>query len=450
MTKLLVADDEKNLRWALEKALKKSGYLVITAENGQEAWEKIVGESVDLVILDQKMPIMDGLKTLGKIKSNYPKLPVIMLTAFGSLENAVEAIKLGAFDYLAKPFDLKELKLKIAKALEINSLYEQIEYLQETVSQRFNGYQLIGESSAMKKVLDFIKKVANTNASVLIEGETGTGKELVARSIHVESSRAKKNFIAINCAALPENLLESELFGYEKGAFTGALNTKLGRFELGNGGTVFLDEVGEIPLSMQVKLLRFLQEKEFERLGGTQTLKVDVRIITATNRNLKEMVSRGEFREDLYYRLNVLPLYLPPLRERKEDIMILAEHFLAKFSEENRLKKFFSAEALAALRNYPWPGNIRELENVVERAVIISQGDVIGPESLGLETPYKRKENLFLLPDEGVCLEDLEKELFRQALEKAGGNQTKAAVLLGISRSTFLYRLQKHKINSIF
>lgn len=447
MTRILVVDDEKNLRWALEKALKKKGYQVTTAENGQEAWDKLTIGGTDLVILDQKMPVMDGITALEKIKTNFPQLPVIMLTAFGSLENAVEAMRLGAADYLAKPFDLDELKLKVDKALEINSLQKQVDYLQDTVSEQFNGYKLIGESQEIKAIESFISKIADTQASVLIQGETGTGKELVARSIHAQSKRGKKNFVAVNCAALPENLLESELFGHEKGAFTGALAAKAGRFELAHGGTIFLDEIGEVPLNMQVKLLRVLQEREFQRLGGTETIKVDIRVIAATNRNLKEMVVIGDFREDLYYRLNVLPLYLPPLRERKGDIVLLAQYFLAKFTEGNKVQKQFTQEALAALQSYSWPGNIRELENVVERAVIISQSQLVGLDSLGLELEIKREKGNFLLPKEGISLEELEKDLISQALEMTQGNQTKAAALLGISRSTFLYRLQKYNLH---
>lgn len=442
--RILVADDEKNMRWALQKALAKEGYLVDLAEDGQAALERVRTELPDLVILDYKMPKKDGLAVLKELRESSPDLPVIMLTAHGSIDHAVMAIQAGASDYMTKPFELDELKARVIKALQLSKLTQEVHYLRSALGER-HGRALVGDSPAMQSVLQMVQQVAPSSAPVLITGETGTGKELIARAIHSLSPRERQALIAVNCGALPENLLESELFGYEKGAFTGAAARKPGRLELADGGTLFLDEIGDMPLSMQVKLVRVLQEHEFERVGGTQTVKVDFRIVSATHRNLKDQIAKGLFREDLYYRLSVIPIQLPSLRERAADIPLLVQHFVQKLSS-GRTPPVVGASAMAALKRYPWPGNIRELENVVERAVILAgsgQIDLIHlPREIAGATQMLSEE--FVLPEEGVQLEEVEKSLIRQALRRTDGNQTKAATLLGISRPTLIYRMEKY------
>jgi Response regulator containing CheY-like receiver, AAA-type ATPase, and DNA-binding domains len=444
--KILIADDEKNMRWILGKNLRDEKFTVVEAGDGEEAFHLFLDEDPDLVILDYRMPKLDGMEVLKRIKTINTKLPVIMITAHGNTDAAVEAMKLGAVDYVSKPFDIDELKLSIFKALNIDQLNKEIDSLKEMNKQIFNG-KIIGNSRKMQEVFELVTKVADTNASVLIFGESGTGKEGIAASIHNKSGRNSKPFITVNCGAIPETLIESELFGYEKGAFTGANARKVGRFDRAQGGTLFLDEIGELSLPLQVKILRVLQEKEFERVGGAALIKADVRIIAATNRNLEKMVDKGEFREDLLYRLKVIPIYLPPLRERKEDIPLLVDYFIDKYSKEiNKGKLVIEKETLDLLKRYDFPGNIRELENLIERLIILSSSGVIEPSLLPkeiLKGAFTNKNEDFLLPEEGINLEKVEESFVRQALAMANGNQTNAAKLLGISRHALIYRLDK-------
>ncbi|MHB1043626.1 MAG: sigma-54-dependent transcriptional regulator [Eubacteriales bacterium] len=446
--KILVVDDEEHMCWALERAMRQEGYQVFTTTRGQQGLELIREEAPSLMILDLRMPEMDGMEVLKRAKEMQPKLPVIILTAHGTLETAIEAMKMGAADYITKPFDLDELKIVVKKALMISQLVSEVSFLRSELTKRYG--RIIGESKAIKELRFLIDRVAISNATVLITGESGTGKEVVAVAIHQASPRRDMPFVTVNCAALPEHLLESELFGHEKGAFTGAVARKLGRFELADKGTIFLDEIAEMSLNMQAKFLRFLQEKTFERVGGTETLKVDVRVIAATNRNLMEGIAKATFREDLYYRLNVIPIHLPPLRERKEDLPLLAEHLLQKFHPTYLVNRI-DPVAMKMLCQYHWPGNIRELQNVIERGAIICQGGEIKPDHLPKELHSQQKEIvegglLLNFPEEGISLEEVEKELILKAIEKSGGNQTRAAQLLGITRSALLYRVQKHGI----
>jgi DNA-binding NtrC family response regulator len=444
--KILIADDEPNMIWALKKALSKEEYEIISADNGEEAVEGLA-EEPDLIIMDLKMPKMNGLEALRKIKEINPKIPVIMITAHGTTDTAVEAMKIGALDYISKPFDIDELKVVIKKALEYKSLNDEINYLRERLDE--SSSKIVFKSRSMEEVLKLVYKVAPTEANVLILGESGTGKELIADEIHRLSKKNKGPLIKLNCGAFAENLLESELFGYEKGAFTGAVSRKKGKFELAEGGTVFLDEIGEISEAMQVKLLRVLQEKEFERVGGETTIKGDFRIIAATNKDLKSMVDDNKFREDLYYRLNVVPIKISPLRERKDDIPLLIEYSIDKFSSQMGKNRFrISNEALDLMMKYDWPGNIRELQNIVERCVILASGQEITEDLLPNE--IKSQNNLvgssIVLPEEGISLEEVEKNLIMQALERTDQNQTNAAKLLGITRHTLIYRMEKYNI----
>lgn len=446
----MIIDDEEHMCWALERGLSQEGYRVVTTTRGKLGIEIIRNDPPSLVILDLKMPEMDGLEVLIKAKDILPKLPIIMITAHGTIDTAIEAMKLGATDYITKPFDLDELKLVVKQALMVSQLQEEVIFLRSELNRKYG--RIVGNSQAIHEVCTLIEKVADSNATVLVTGESGTGKEVTALSIHQLSSRRDNPFVPINCAALPESLLESELFGHEKGAFTGAVARKLGRFELANNGTLFLDEITEMPLSMQVKLLRVLQERQFERVGGTESIKVDVRVIAATNRNPLESIKKGTFREDLYYRLNVLPIYIPPLRERSEDIPLLVMHFLKKFNPSQT--QLISPDAMGLMMAYEWPGNIRELQNVIERAVILSQGNEIKGHHLPKEIQKiennktnDSQELILNFPDHGISFEEVEKELIIKALEKSNGNQTKAAQLLNITRSALLYRSQKHKIN---
>ena len=447
--KILIADDQKNMRWILGKNLIEENFTVIEASDGEEAFNLFLDEEPDMVILDYRMPKLDGMEVLKRIKTINSKLPVIMITAHGSTDAAVEAMKLGAVDYVSKPFDIDDLKLTIFKALNIDKLNKEIDYLKETAGQRFSD-KIIGNSRKMQDVFEMVNKVADTNASVLVIGESGTGKEGIAASIHNKSGRKDKPFITINCGAIPETLIESELFGYEKGAFTGAAARKVGRFDRAQGGTLFLDEIGELSLPLQVKILRVLQEKEFERVGGSEVIKADVRIVAATNRDLDKMVDKGEFREDLLYRLKVIPIQLPPLRDRKEDIPLLVDFFLDKYSREiNKGMLQMERETLQLLMSYDFPGNIRELENLIERLIILSSGDSIDPSLLPkeiLKGAYANKKDQFLLPDEGINLEEIEESFVKQALELSKGNQTHAAKLLGLSRHALIYRMEKFKL----
>ena len=464
---MLVADDELNMRRVLEAMLRREGYEVITAANGVEALGGM-NAGVHTVITDLKMPVLDGMALLKRLSAEYPDVPVVMITAHGSVENAVEAVKLGAFDYLEKPFEQEQIRQVVAKAMNTYTLARRDARPEEpSVRGRF---RLVGQAPAIRQIYGVVEKVASTPSTVLITGESGTGKELIARALHENSSRHGGPFIKINCAAIPKTLMESELFGYEKGAFTGATSSKPGRFELADGGTLFLDEIGEIPVEMQVKLLRAIQESEFERVGGIKTLKVDVRLITATNRDLEREIREGNFREDLFYRLNVVPLDIPPLRDRDEDIPLLVDHIITKFNE--RLKKRvrgISDEAMRLLRSHGWPGNIRELENVLERTILFCSGDTIEVSDLPAElrsaeaaavrgrTPtgeLAAANAAASAAGEGGATGSLkemvraetsrvERELIARALDETGGNVTQAAKLLKISRKSLQMKMKE-------
>jgi len=454
MDTILVVDDEANYLTVMEALLGEAGYEVLTAPGGQEAL-KIAGTTdLDLVLTDMKMPRMNGIELLGELKRLYPDLPVIMMTAFGTVEKAVAAMKIGAYDYILKPFKNEELLVTIAKALEHRRLVLQNRLLQQDLGNKYGFPNIVGESKVMREILALVKRVAASRATVLVSGESGTGKELIARAIHLQSPRAAKPFISVNCAALTETLLESELFGHERGAFTHAVAMRKGRFELADGGTLFMDEVAEMSPALQVKLLRVLQEMEFERVGGNKTIKIDVRVVAATNRDLKTEVEEGRFREDLYYRLNVVHLHLPPLRERQEDIPLLAAHFIAKYARENaRGEVHLTPEALNVLLRYPWPGNVREVENVMERAVILCAGNRITPQDLPAELSRELPEakldiDRFIplttpLPE---ALEKIEEQMIRRALEQSGQVQVRAAELLGITKSLLQYKLKKYHL----
>ena len=443
--KILVIDDDNSLRRVLEYNLQEEGYDVHAVSSGEEGLYWFGQAKPDLVITDMKMTGMDGLMVLKSIKERSPETLVIIITAFGTVDVAVEAMKSGAYDYITKPFNRDELKLTVKKALQFNGLTEENKRLKSELTDKADFRTIVGSSKEMEKVFDVIRKVADTEAAILITGESGTGKELVARSIHNNSSRRDAPFVAINCAAIPRDLLESELFGHVKGAFTGAVKDKTGKFQLAEGGTLFLDEVGELPLELQPKLLRALQEKEVEAVGGTTTQKLDVRVVSATNLDVDKAIANGTFREDLYYRLSVIPIHLPPLRERRMDIPLLIKYFCSKHGSD---KVTFNKDALHTLVMYPWPGNVRELENTVERLLIMRNGDVIG---IG-ELPEKFLENgvsgsaVIKLPDEGCSLEQLEREVVVQALERNHWNQTAAARFLRIPRHTLIYRLEKYGI----
>lgn len=445
--KILLVDDEKNMRWAIKNALKNEGYVIYEASNGKEGLQQYESVNPDLVLCDVRMPVMDGMELLNEIKKENKDFPIIMITAHGTMESAIEAMKIGALDYISKPFDIEELKVVIAKALNIGKLQRQVEILREELNIT-TGKAIIGSSRKMQEVMEVVERVARTNATVLISGESGTGKELIAKALHYSSSRRDEAYVKVNCGAIPSNLIESELFGYEKGAFTGASGRKIGKFEKASGSTIFLDEIGELDLSLQVKLLRVLQEREIERIGGNEPVKIDVRVVAATNRNLLKMVEEGTFREDLYYRLNVIPIHLPPLRERREDIPDLIEYFVDRYGKEvGRANIVFEEEAKLKLINYEWKGNIRELENVIERIMILSPGNRVTKESLPREILVKEiNDKDFVLPQEGISLENLEKSLIIQALERTDHNQTKAAQLLGITRHTLIYRMEKYNI----
>ncbi len=486
--RVLIADDEINIRRVLEAILRRDGYEVVTAANGEEALAGM-SRDVNTVITDLKMPGLDGMGLLKRLSVDYPDVPVVMITAHGSVESAVEAVKLGAFDYVEKPFDQEQLRQIVGKALRTHMLSRR-DARPEDSSTR-GRFRLVGESAAIRQVYQVVEKVADTPSTVLITGESGTGKELVARALHEYSSRSGGPFIKINCAAIPKTLMESEMFGYEKGAFTGAVGSKPGRFELAHGGSLFLDEIGEIPVEMQVKLLRVLQESEFERVGGIKTLKVDVRLITATNRDLAAEITAGSFRDDLYYRLNVVPIHLPPLRERREDIPLLVDHFITRFNE--RLKKQITAatpEAIDCLVSHQWPGNIRELENVIERTILFCEEPFIRVEDLPGElggtprqsvavpppppspaeekpaaaaassgalpvqppaVPPSASTTLPLVGEEVGSLKEavraeterVERELIQRALDETGGNVTKAARKLQISRKSLQTKMKE-------
>lgn len=458
--KILIVDDELLVRNFLSETLRRKGMEVVTAENGQKALSILKDTVFDMVITDMKMPDITGIDVLRKVKELSPPTIVVVITAFGSIENAVEAMRLGAFSYLIKPFSPDTIEAIIEKAREHVSLVEENQYLRQQVSPGGSRsyYQIVGESPIMKKIITDVAQVAKSNASVFINGESGTGKEVIAQAIHYQSTRANRPFIKVNCAAVPETLIESEFFGHEKGAFTGANIKKPGRFELANNGTLLLDEVTEIPLPLQAKLLRVIQEQEFERVGGTKPIKVDVRLISTTNRDIKQAIEQKVLREDLYYRLNVVPIFLPPLRDRREDIVPLAEYFLNKMCLENhREPKQLTAEAKQKLLDYPWPGNARELANILERAVVMDTARQIAPDHLYLENSSLQKlpvnpapasaasAQSFKLPV-GLTLQELEKRLIIETLQAQRNNRTKTAEMLGISIRTLRNKLHEYNL----
>ena len=451
--KILVIDDERSMRKFLSILLTREGYLVRVAEGGEKALTLLRKENFDLAITDIIMPGLDGLQLLKEMTQLDPSLPVIMITAYATTTTALEAMKIGASDYVTKPFKIEELKAIIARALEKKTLVEAPSSFEATYPAcSFPDFEIVGRSENILEVCKLLGKVAEKDVSVLIRGESGTGKELIARQLHYNSLRRKNPFVPVNCAAIPRELLESELFGHEKGAFTGALTTKIGKFQLAHGGTIFLDEIGDLDLTLQGKILRVLQEKEIVRVGGTQTIKVDVRVIAATNQDLEQAIKEKRFREDLFYRLNVVPIFLPPLRERKEDIPLLVQHFLKKYHDSARKVIGISPAALQLLQDYNWPGNIRELENVLERALALETSSVISPENLPEEVRAGPKERVISdisAPglDITTIMDNLEKDLLLKALEKTHGVKTEAARLLNLSFRSLRYRLKKHKID---
>jgi two-component system NtrC family response regulator len=450
---ILVLDDERNYLVVLEALLDEAGYNVTALSDPELALTYLEESEVDVLITDMKMPKLSGNEVLEHVHRNYPHIPVLIMTAFGSIESAVEAMRIGAFDYITKPFSNEELLLSIAKATQLADMHRSNRLLRENLEERYGLHNIIGKSKAMHQVLDMVDKAAPTRSTVLIEGESGTGKELVARAIHFASPRKDAPFVSVNCMALAPGVLESELFGHEKGSFSGAVASRRGRFELSNGGTLFLDEIGELTPELQVKLLRVLQERKFERVGGSAEIEVDIRIVAATNVDLAKAVQDGSFREDLYYRLNVVRIQMPPLRERREDIPLLAAHFLHKYASENEKDlQGFSSEALNYISGYEWPGNVRQLQNVIERCVVLTSGDTIAVDDLPAEV--RDEESQFkgavdLLPSRlnlSDTLEKIEAALVRRALARNDFVKVKAAEALGVSKSLLQYKLKKYGI----
>jgi DNA-binding NtrC family response regulator len=447
--RILVVEDEKLLRWSLRERLEREGYEVYEADTGREGLRLSEDPGMDLLILDHRLPDMTGLDVLRRVMESHADVPVILVTAYSTLETAVEAIKLGAYDYLNKPFNQDELAVRITKALEASRMQRELRAWRGRQKERYGPSAILGKSAAMEKACHLIDKVGRSAATtVLITGESGTGKDLVAKAIHYASDRAARPFMNITCTALPETLLESELMGHEQGSFTDAKSSKQGLFELADGGTIFLDEIGDMGVALQSKLLRFLQEKTFRRVGGIKDIKVDVRVIAATNRDLDKAVAEGRFREDLYYRLKVIPIHLPPLRARAEDIPILAGHFINLFNREfKKSTRGLTDEAVRRLVAYSWPGNVRELRNVIERAMILENKEYLGVEDLPAEilegARHAAEDCPFQLPNSGYALESIEREMVRQALEHTHGNQTRAARLLDISRDALRYKMKK-------
>lgn len=453
MPKVLVVDDEKNYLLVLEDLLADEGYEVVTSSSAAEGLEIIQREAIDTVLTDIKMPGMSGIEFLEKIMNFDSDMPVILMTAFAEVDQAVNAMKKGALDHIQKPFDNQDLKRAVARGVEKRQLVKSIRRLETELGNLWGN--IIGESDAMKRVFSIMKRVSDTPTTVLVTGESGTGKELIARGLHKASSRASAPFVSINCAAIPETLLESELFGHEKGSFTGAVGLKEGKFEYADGGTLFLDEVGEMPLSIQVKLLRVLQEQEFQRVGGNREIKVDVRLIAATNKDLKEEVDAGRFRGDLFFRLNVVNIRVPELRERRSDIPFLVAHFINKYSMRlDRNIKEVDPEAMRVLYSYSWPGNVRELENVIESALVMSRGSTIKksdlPNEIKKSNEVLRETETFISMDSGLVdtLDAIEEKMIRQALKQCGNIQAQAAKILGISRSNLQYKLKKYGIQA--
>ena len=445
MPTILIVEDEAKMRRLLELNLGEDGFDTLSAGDAETGLKLLRENSVDLVVTDLKLPGMNGLEFLQIVKRQNAALPVVVMTAFGSVETAVEAMKGGASDYVLKPFSLGEMRMVIRKELDVRNLREENRSLREALGKRYAHPNVVARSAKMQEVLATVDRVAPTNSTVLLGGESGVGKDLIARAIHEKSRRAAGPFIKINSTAIPENLLESELFGYEKGAFTGANTSKPGKFEMADKGTLFLDEIGDVPPVTQVKLLRVLQEREFERLGGTKTVKVDVRLIAATNRDLREALEQGTFREDLYYRLNVVPIDIAPLRQRKEDIPDLANLFISKFAADSgKPVKSISPEAMQILASYHWPGNVRELQNIIERACALAKGTMLDAADIHLDVrPVKAGDGAGGFLPEGMTLEHWEDEMIQEALRRANGNKSQAARLLGLSRNALRYRLSK-------
>jgi Nif-specific regulatory protein len=465
--RILIVEDEPDLRQVFVELLMADGYDISTAADGEMAIQMLSENNYDLVLIDLYLPKADGFQVLAHLQRVTSSTSAIVMTGHGSIESAVEAMKKGASDYITKPVAADQLRIVVKKALDVRRLRQENQRLRHQLKTKYRFENLVGTSPAMQQVFQLIEKVADVESTVLILGESGTGKELVARAIHFNSHRAEKPLIPVNCGAIPESLLESELFGHERGAFTGAARTRIGRFEMANGGTIFLDEVGDMSPALQVKLLRVLQEQNFERVGGTKSIRVDVRIVAATNRNLEETIARGEFREDLYYRLSVIPLNLPPLRERKEDIPLLLQHFMDQFNRlRDRKLQGFAPNTLHTLVNYHWPGNVRELENLVDRLVVLKGQGIIGPEDLpekiratwtpppvpGVEVPSPLAASAAEIREEGFNLDmavrEFERELILKALQKADGVKNKAAQLLGIKRTTLIEKLKRYSMLS--
>ncbi|HEY6308127.1 MAG TPA: sigma-54 dependent transcriptional regulator [Candidatus Angelobacter sp.] len=451
MATILIVEDEPRMRRLLEISLGEDGHSVHSVADAETGLKSLARDSADLVVTDLKLPGMNGLDFLTEVRRMNAGIPMIVMTAYGSVETAVEAMKAGASDYVLKPFTMAEMKLVINKELDVQRVRDENRSLKEALGKRYHFHNIVAHSTKMQEVLALVERVAATNSTVLIGGESGVGKDLVARAIHQNSRRASGPFIKINSTAVPDTLFESELFGFEKGAFTGAMTAKPGKFELADKGTLFLDEIGDVPIPIQVKLLRVLQEREFERLGGTRTIKVDVRLIAATNRDLRAALEEGTFREDLYYRLNVVPIDIPPLRDHKEDIPDLVNHFFARFARENGKEiQQITPAALKVLTEYHWPGNVRQLENIMERAVALSSGPVLDAGDIHLDArplpgapgAAGPPSGVPFLPD-GMTLEQWEDELIREAMRRASGNKSEAARLLGLSRNALRYRLSK-------
>ncbi len=438
-----MVEDEEKLRRVIELQLLSAGLEVDKAASGEEGLR--LADRADLILTDLRLPGIDGLELMARLREQRSQTPVIVMTAFGTVENAVQAMKAGATDFLLKPFSLDHLMAVIQKALELLALRDENRKLREELGQRYKFDNIVGHSGAMQDIFATVSRVAPTRATVLLAGESGVGKDLIARAIHHHSPRRERPFVKINCTAIPENLMESELFGYEKGAFTGAATSKPGKFEQADTGTVFLDEIGDVPSSIQVKLLRVLQEREFERLGSNRTRQVDVRVVAATNVDLRAALEQGAFREDLYYRLNVVPINIPPLRERREDIPFLAEHFVKKLAPATGSRAgSISESAIQKLLGYHWPGNVRELENVIERSMVLCEKERLEAADIRLDTtaPGRAPQVESFLPD-GVTLDEFERSIIREALRRAGGNKSQAARLLGLTRNALRYRLSQ-------
>jgi DNA-binding NtrC family response regulator len=454
LDRILVVDDEDLIRWSLQQKLTNWGYRALEAGNGETAISLVESESPDLVLLDVHLPDKNGLEVLKAIKEWNPRAAVIIMTAYGVLEDAVAALRLGAYDFVSKPLNFEELRATIGNALETVKLRQEVRHFRDRDRKRFNFENLVGESEPIRDAIALMKKVAGSPATtILFQGESGTGKDLFAKAIHFYSSRADRPFLAVNCAALPDNLVESELFGYERGAFTDARQQKKGLLELADGGTVFLDEIGEMPMGLQAKLLRVLEEQSFKRVGGVQDVRVDVRIIASSNRDLKKMVEEGKFRQDLFYRLNVITITLPPLRDRGNDVELLCRYFVNDYNARfGKNVAGLTPEAQRVLSRYHWPGNVRELKNLIERAMILEDGTQIGTDALPLdiaEAPSRGADAGapdIALPDKGTSLERVEEELIRQALSRTRGNQTRAAKLLNISRDALRYKMKKFQL----